>query len=477
MWRFTPELKICKEKAIMADDKLHILLVDDNPGDVEIITRQLESEFPGVEVEQTSAQEQFDRALEAGRFNLVITDFRFQWSDGLAVLRAVKGRFPYRPVIMFTATGTQEVAVEAMKSGLDDYIIKSTEHYARLLSSVREGLQRGETERRAADLQIRLGHLHDWINLGVFRAELGGRLLECNAAFLRLLGADSLEAARDIFAREFAADMVIDKSPLEKSEMSPAREVRVPFPDGERWFLVEEVIVTTASGQQMVDGMAEDITERKKVDLQIQAALREKEALLRELFHRVKNNLQVVSSLLNLQSESLTDEQAIEMFRESRHRIHSMALIHERLYQAKDLARIDIEQYVHDLASELFFAYGVSAERIGLDVDINTDGAIIDIEKAVPVGLIINELLTNALKYAFPGGRAGKLTVQIEPVPGDMLKLTVADDGVGLPAGIDVNDPATLGLQLVSTLAEQLRGSLDARSQPGATFTITFPKQ
>jgi two-component sensor histidine kinase len=227
----------------------------------------------------------------------------------------------------------------------------------------------------------------------------------------------------------------------------------------------------------LVAGLAEDITERKKVDLQIQAALREKEALLRELFHRVKNNLQVVSSLLNLQSESLTDEQAREMFREGRHRIHSMALIHERLYQAKDLARIDIKQYVHDLASELFFAYGVSAERIRLAVDVNTDGAIIDIEKAVPLGLIINELLTNALKYAFPDGRAGEMTVRIEPAPGNMLKLTVADDGVGLPAGIDVNDPATLGLQLVSTLAEQLRGSLEARPQPGAAFTITFPKQ
>jgi two-component sensor histidine kinase/DNA-binding response OmpR family regulator len=461
----------------MADEKLHVLLVDDDPDDVEIITRQLEREFSGVEVEQAAASEQFDRALEAGRFNLVITDFQLQWGDGLAALRAVKRRFPYRPVIMFTATGTQEVAVEAMKLGLDDYIVKSPEHYVRLLSSVREGLRRGEAERRGSDLQLRLDHLLGRINLGVFRAEPGGRLLECNAPFLRLLGVDSLEVAQDIFAREFAAGMVTDKSPLDKSVMSPAREVRVPFPGGERWFLVEEVIVTTASGLQMVDGLAEDITERKKVDLQIQAALREKEALLRELFHRVKNNLQVVSSLLNLQSEALTDEQAREMFREGRHRIHSMALIHERLYQAKDLARIDIKQYVHDLASELFFAYGVSAERIRLAVDVNTDGAIIDIEKAVPLGLIINELLTNALKYAFPDGRAGEMTVRIEPAPGNMLKLTVADDGVGLPAGIDVNDPATLGLQLVSTLAEQLRGSLEARPQPGATFTITFPKQ
>jgi two-component sensor histidine kinase/DNA-binding response OmpR family regulator len=461
----------------MADEKLHILLVYDDPDDMEIITRQLEREFPGIEVEQAAAPEQFDRALETGRFNLVITDFQLQWGDGLAALRAVKRRFPYRPVIIFTATGTQEVAVEAMKSGLDDYIVKSPEHYARLLSSVREGLRRGEAERRANDLQVRLDHLLGRINLGVFRAEPGGRLLECNAPFLRLLGADSLEAAQDVFAREFAAGMVTDKSPLDKSVMSPAREVRVPFPGGERWFLVEEVIVTTASGQQMVDGLAEDITERKKVDLQIQAALREKESLLRELFHRVKNNLQVVSSLLSLQSEALTDEQAREMFREGRHRIHSMALIHERLYQAKDLARIDIEQYVHDLASELFFAYGVSSERVRLAVDINTDGAIVDIEKAVPLGLIINELLTNALKYAFPDGRAGEMTVRIESAPGNMLKLTVADDGVGLPAGIDVNDPATLGLQLVSTLAEQLRGSLEARPQLGAAFTITFPKQ
>jgi PAS domain S-box-containing protein len=250
----------------MADDKLHILLVDDDPDDVEIIMQQLEPEFPGVEVEQASAPEQFDRALEAGRFNLVITDFHLQWGDGLVALRAVKSRFPYRPVIMFTATGTQEVAVEAMKSGLDDYIVKSPEHYAQLLSSAQGSLRRGEAERRAADLRMRLDHLLGRINLGFFRAEPDGRLLECNAAFLRLLGADSLEAARDVFAREFAAGMAVDKSPLDKSVMSPAREVRVPLPGGERCFLVEEVTGADADGRRVVDGVAEDITERKKME-------------------------------------------------------------------------------------------------------------------------------------------------------------------------------------------------------------------
>jgi PAS domain S-box-containing protein len=250
----------------MADDKLHILLVDDNPDDLEIITRQLEREFPGVEVEQAGAREQFDRALEAGRFNLVITDFQLQWGDGLVALRAVKGRFPYCPVIMFTSMSAQEATVEAMKSGLDDYIVKSPEHYARLMSSVRESLHHREVERRATDLQMRLDHLLGWINLGVFRAESGGRLLECNAPFLRLLGVDSLEAARDVFAREFAAGMATDKSPLDKSVRSPAREARVPLPGGERWFLVEEVIVTAADGRRVVDGVAEDITERKRME-------------------------------------------------------------------------------------------------------------------------------------------------------------------------------------------------------------------
>jgi PAS domain S-box-containing protein len=250
----------------MADDKLHILLVDDNPDDLEIITRQLEHEFPGVEVAHAGAREQFDRALEAGRFNLVITDFQLQWGDGLVALRAVKGRFPYCPVIMFTATGTQEVTVEAMKSGLDDYIVKSPDHYARLMSSVRESMHHREAERRAVELQMRLDHLLGWINLGVFRAESGGRLLECNAAFLRLLGVDSLEAARDIFERKFAAGMATDRSPLDKRVMSPAREVRVPLPGGERWFLVEEVIVAAADGRRVVDGVAEDITERKRME-------------------------------------------------------------------------------------------------------------------------------------------------------------------------------------------------------------------
>src|SRR6516164_5848557 len=158
-----------------SDINLHVLLVDDNPDDVNLIRRQLAREFPGIEIDQASAPEQLERALEAGRFNLVITDFQLQWSDGLAVLRAVKSRFPYRPVIMFTATGTQEVAVKALKSGLDDYIIKAPRHYVRLLASVRTVLQRTEVERRAADLQVRLEHLLSRIDAGVFRADRAGQ--------------------------------------------------------------------------------------------------------------------------------------------------------------------------------------------------------------------------------------------------------------------------------------------------------------
>src|SRR5262245_33553962 len=222
---------------MMPDEELHILLVDDNPDDVFIIRRQLEREFPGVVIHHASAPEAFQQSIESGRFHLVITDFQLQWSDGLAVLRAVKSRFPYRPVIMFTATGTQEVAVEALKSGLDDYIIKAPKHYVRLLASVRSVLQRTEVERRSSDCQIRLVHLLSRINVGVFRAERNGFLVECNASFLRLLNADSLENARKTFSRDFAAVLKAKAAPESSDDqVSTPREVHIARPEGDQWF-------------------------------------------------------------------------------------------------------------------------------------------------------------------------------------------------------------------------------------------------
>ncbi len=204
----------------------------------------------------------------------------------------------------------------------------------------------------------------------------------------------------------------------------------------------------------------------------LQASLAEKESLLREIHHRVKNNLQIVSSLLHLQAGSVRDAAALESLRESQARIRSMSLVHEKLYRSPNLARIQLSDYVQSLAVSLFESLRSEAGRIRLHFDL--EPIVLDINTAIPIGLIVNELLSNALKHAFPGGRAGTIKVELRSRGPETHELAVEDDGIGLPAGIEPSSAGTLGLQLIQMLAEQLDGTVRREAGPGARFAVLF---
>jgi len=213
-----------------------------------------------------------------------------------------------------------------------------------------------------------------------------------------------------------------------------------------------------------------DVTARHKVEEALRASLREKEVLLREIHHRVKNNMQVITSLLNLQAKSISDGPVRALFDESKARVASMALIHEKLYRSEDLASIDFGAYTAGLARDLVRLY--DRPEIGVSVDMG--GVFLDVNLGVPCGLIINELISNSLKHAFPGGRRGTIRVGMREGPEGAIVLTVSDDGIGLPAGFDVRESESLGLQLVMVLSGQIRGSVEVGSGPGAAFFIRF---
>ncbi len=216
-----------------------------------------------------------------------------------------------------------------------------------------------------------------------------------------------------------------------------------------------------------------DITERKGVEEQIRASLKEKEMLLKEIHHRVKNNMQIVSSLLDHQTQFIKDKNVIEIFTESQNRIASMALVHEKLYQSKDLARIDLYDYLSDLVANLFQSYVKNSGKIKLNMNI--ENIQLDIDLAIPCGLIINELVTNSLKYAFPAGRVGEITIQFRKTAENMLELVISDNGIGIPIDLDFRKTGSLGLHLVTILAEnQLHGEINLNRKEGTEFTIKF---
>lgn len=216
-----------------------------------------------------------------------------------------------------------------------------------------------------------------------------------------------------------------------------------------------------------------ELMQRRQAEAHLTTSLREKEVLLKEVHHRVKNNLQIVSSLLELQSDVLDDAALLAQFRESQDRIRSMAIIHETLYQSQDLARLDLACYIHTLSAQLVQSYKVNPQRI--TVRLQVEPVILDIDQAIPCGLILNELLSNAFKYAFPQNRTGEVYIDLHAGTAQQAGLVVKDNGIGFPDEIDFHHTESLGLQLVIMLTEQLQGTIALERADGTTFTLTFP--
>jgi PAS domain S-box-containing protein len=223
-------------------------------------------------------------------------------------------------------------------------------------------------------------------------------------------------------------------------------------------------------GVERVLASARDISWRKEAEAEKDRALAEKTLLLREIHHRVKNNLQIVSSLLYLQQESLEDPGTLDLFTETRNRIASMALVHEELYRSQDLSRVNLKQYLEDLVPRLVDSLRGTQE---LRCELRLAEAELPIDKAIPCGLIVNELITNAVKHGFPDGREGRIAVSVDN-DGRKLTIQVADDGVGLPGDFDTAGAGTLGMVLLNSLVEQLKGELTVAGHPGASFTFSF---
>lgn len=253
-------------------------------------------------------------------------------------------------------------------------------------------------------------------------------------------------------------------------------EFRMRTKDGRRRWIYSrgKVISRDASGRALrMVGTHVDITERKTIEDELKRSLEEKEILLQEVHHRVKNNLSIISSLLNLQSSMInTPEQALEAFRNSRERIQAMSLVHEELYKSRDYSRVNMDQYIGKLLDQLAMAYG---QDRGITLTCRIEDVELDVSTSIPCGLILNELITNAYKYAFPGDRTGTIRIHLFVTPEGTAEMTVADDGIGLPAGVDPEKAGSLGLTLVRLLVEQLRGTLRMSAEYGSTFTIRFP--
>jgi PAS domain S-box-containing protein len=380
--------------------------------------------------------------------------------------------------------------IESLNEGLEAHV----ENRTALLVAANRELEREVTERKVAETELaeQRAFLRQVIDLNpnfVFAKDQHGRFTLVNQAIADAYGTsvESLLGKTDADfnsnEEEVASFRRDDLEVINSLKEKFIPEEVITDADGKlRWLqTIKRPIVSQDGTADQILGIAADITARKQAENalqqaleQIKTSLHEKEVLLKEIHHRVKNNMQVITSLLSLQSKTIADGHALAVFQDSQNRVKSMALIHETLYQSKDLSRINFAEYLNKLVAHVSRSYGLRSDAVRIRV--NVDDVSLPIDTAVPCGLIINELAANSLKYAFPADRKGEVNITFAHAAGRYI-LCVSDNGIGLPADFDPEKGKSLGMKLVRMLTTQLSGAMECRNGVGTTFEITFPEE
>ena len=382
-----------------------------------------------------------------------------------------------RPVAELTLYGRQAGAFDAERVALLEslsadlsYALDALEH-----EEVRAG---AEAELHESREKLRLALRS--ASMGAWRFDLRSRRRHFDEHVCRCLGIDPARFAgteEEFFAAVHPDDCEGLRNAMARTLAGSAAyevEYRAVWPDGSLHYIAASGQLARDANEEplWIDGLLWDVTDRKRADERIRASLREKEVLLKEIHHRVKNNMQVISSLVALQAERLPDAAMRAVLQDVTHRVRSMALVHEKLYQSADMAQVQFAEYAQSLLNYLWRAHETTAPGIRLALDL--EPVQLSVNAAVPCGLVLNELASNALKHAFHSRADGEVSVVLRGSPEGRVCLRVRDNGTGLPAGLDWRQADTLGLRLVQMLAGQLDATVDVHSNKGTEFTVTF---
>ena len=353
------------------------------------------------------------------------------------------------------------------------------------IESIRDITGRKWTEEQLKKREEELAAALDASGVGLWDWQIQTGKVECNEYFAEMIGyplaelapisigdwiklsyQDDLKRFNELINRHFAKQTPIYED-----------EVQLRHRDGHVVYVLIRGKVVAWDGQGhplRMTGTVLDMTERKRHQADIEASLQEKETLIKEIHHRVKNNMQVISSLLFLQRKQISDPAIRTLFQESENRVFSIALVHEKLYRSKDLSNVDIQDHFQTMGDYLLSTFGTESGRITLD--IHAEGVFLPIDKAVPISLITNELLTNSLKHAFPGQRKGMVRISLTQENGTWRYLCY-DDGIGFPPGLDFKNTESLGMQLVNGLVRQILGTITMQREEGTGFEIVFKRE
>jgi two-component sensor histidine kinase len=456
---------MCAEALAMSEKSvLRALILEDRIADAELLANELDCSGFQLEWQRVDTEVDFVARLSPPP-DVILADCAVPGLDAQRALQVLENLGLNVPFIVVSGAIDEEEALATMRLGATDYLLK--DRLGRLGLAVKHALLENELRRlkgqaedglQASDARF-LAFMQHSPALAFIKDD-SGRIVYIN------------KASQD--AVDTAAQLCADTSDFENGE--PSRTIQeVTIAGGQlRQMLSLRFPFDDVGGHRLMGGVSVDITDQKAAERALSEALTAKDVLLGELHHRVKNNLQTISSLLNMQAELMSDDDARQALRDAKRRVYSLALLHEQMNGGSARDEIDFGEYARRLIRELFDSFGPPEERISLRLALDAVPLIID--QTIPCSLILNELLTNSLKYAFPGERSGEILVSLRCPHGRSVVMTVADNGVGLPPDVGERCSKSLGLRIVDILAGQLGGQLDRQSGKGVSSTITFTR-
>lgn len=467
-------------------DAARILIVEDESLSAMNISMMLEER----DYEVTGITPSGKGAIECARIqkpDLVLMDIILNDSiDGIMACQEIKACQDI-PVIFMTAHSDKNTLNRAKTARPDGYIVKPL-NSDELYSTIEIALYKHRMEVRLQDNELLYKSLLQVLEHGVLLINTDGIIVQANPCGQELLG----YGGRNIQGRYFP-DLRINLLKQDGSSMSSGKIAELLGNSGKlqfkdivlgingaensvSWITLNVYQVYNSRGdREMSVWTLNDITKLRQAEDKLKHSRHIEELLLAEIHHRVKNNFQVINSLVSLQSEYIKDERDRSLYVDTRNRIFSMALVHEKLYQSDDLARIDFSIFIQELIEELRGVYPGANDSIA--VSVQAEQIYLGINQAIPCALLINEIVSNALKHAFPENRLGTIVIELFEDAEECYLLQIKDDGVGLPGELDFRNPNSLGLQLVQDLVGQLKGEVELYKSNGTRFSIIFPVQ
>jgi two-component sensor histidine kinase/DNA-binding NarL/FixJ family response regulator len=446
---------------------LRALILEDQPADAELMAHELRLSGFDPQWRRVQTEPDFLAHLTPPP-DVILADCALPSLDARRALQLLEDRGLDVPFIVVSAAIGEDAAVAMMRQGAADYLLK--DRLVRLGPAVKHALMEKDLRRQMRhqkmqadeELQASEARFHSFMRHSpalAFIKDEAGRIVYVNNASGH--GADAAAQLRSGDAPVFQTG-------------EPSRTIEELTTTGGllRQMLCFRFLFNDAAGRRLLGGVSVDITEQKAAESALFEALAGKDVLLREVHHRVKNNLQTISSLLHMQAELLPDFPARHALRDAQRRVHSMALIHELMYGETDMDEVDFGEYAKRLTRDLFDSFGIQAGRVCLRFALEPVSLAMDL--MIPCGLILNELVTNSLKYAFPGERAGEILVSLRCRDGRSVTMSVADNGVGLPPDSGGKRSKSLGMRIVEILTRQLGGSFMQESSGGVSSTVTF---